>query len=101
MKARDIFGVAVRIVGLVFLYQGLSAVPTALASLCPSMAVPKFYLRNLVPTLFMVGWPLLLGYWLVRGAPWLMRLAYGEDGQEAASTSAAPQAPAHNPLWEK
>jgi hypothetical protein len=88
MKAKDIFGLAVRIAGLILLYQGLTAVPTAIASLCPSVAVPRFYFRNLFPALLMVGWPLAIGYWLVRGAPWLMRLAYREPGTEESSPEA-------------
>ena len=27
----------------------------------------------------MVGWPLLVAWWLVRGAPLLMRLAYRDE----------------------
>ena len=80
MKAKDIFGVAVRFIGLLFLYQSLSAVPSAITSVCP--AFPHFYWKNLLPSLIVVGWPLLVAYWLVRGAPLLMRLAYREDGAE-------------------
>jgi len=93
MKARDIFGLAVRIAGLIFLYQGLASVPNAIASVCPSVAVPRFYFRNLFPSLVMVGWPLLIGYWLVRGAPWLMRLAYGDSpSAEKSAREAEPLA---------
>lgn len=90
MKAKDIFGVAVRFIGLLFLYQSLSAVPTAITSICP--VFPHFYWKNLLPSAIMVGWPMLIAYWLVRGAPLLMRLAYreqtgGADGADAASES--------------
>ncbi len=77
MKAKDIFGLAVRIIGLAFLYQGLTAVPNALTSLFPGFT--HFYWRNLLPSLLIVGWPLLIGYWLVRGARRLMELAYSDD----------------------
>jgi hypothetical protein len=30
----------------------------------------------LLSALFMVGWPLLLAQWLIRGAPLVMRIAY-------------------------
>jgi len=95
MKSKDIFGLAVRIAGLIFLYQGLASVPNAIASLCPSVAVPRFYFRNLFPSLLIVGWPLLIGYWLVRGAPWLMRLAYRDSPEEKSSTACDPLTPSH------
>jgi hypothetical protein len=77
MKSKELFNVAVRMVGLLFLYQGLVTVPTALASICP--VFPHFVFRNLVPSLIMVGWPLLIAQWLIRGAPWLMRWAYRNE----------------------
>ncbi len=79
MKSRDIFDVALRIVGLLFMYQGLTTIPNAIASICP--VFPHFYWKNLLPSVIMVGWPLGLAWWLIRGAPWLMRLAYGRDGE--------------------
>jgi hypothetical protein len=88
MKSKDVFNVAMRIIGLLFLYQGLSAVPTALASICP--VFPHFIFRNLVPSLFMVGWPLAIAYWLVRGAPWLMRLAYRDEPRSSETMSRTP-----------
>ena len=91
MKSKEIFALAVRLIGLLFLYQGLSAVPTAAAGICP--VFPHFYFRNILPGLWLVGWPLLLAYWLVRGAPWLMRLAFssesGEGAQERRESSIA------------
>lgn len=74
MKAKEIFGLAVRIIGLLFLYQGLTAVPNAITSVCPGLT--HFYWRNIFPMALIVGWPLFIGYWLVRGAPRLMNLAY-------------------------
>jgi len=73
--SREIFGLVLRLIGLAFLYQGLNSVPNALTSLSPGFT--HFYWRNLVPTVLIVGWPLFIGYWLVRGAPRLMNLAYG------------------------
>ena len=77
MKAKDIFGLAVRLIGLVFLYQGISMVPTAFSSIFPLF--PHIYWRNIIPSVIMVGWPLLAAYWLIRGAPPINRLAYGEE----------------------
>jgi len=88
MKAKDVFGLIVRLTGLWFLYQGLSGVPTAIAGIFP--VFPHFYARNIVPSLLLVGWPLLLGYWFLRGAPPLARLAYPEES--------GPQPPGRSPL---
>ena len=91
LAARLIFNLFVRLIGLTFLYQGLSAVPNAIASICP--VFPHFYFRNLFPSVLLVGWPILVGYWLLRGAPWLMRLAYPEDTKATEgqfTNSAAP-----------
>lgn len=91
MKPKEIFGLAVRIIGLIFLYQGLSAVPNAIASICP--VFPHFFFRNLWPSFLLIAWPVFLGYWLVRGAPWLMRLAYGEPLPESQEGAVAPSVP--------
>ncbi len=81
--AKELFGLVLRIIGLALIYQGLTAVPNAITSLCPGLT--HFYWRNLFPAVLIVGWPLLVGYWLLRGAPHLMEAAYGrkeEEGQE-------------------
>jgi hypothetical protein len=77
MKAKDIFGLIIRLIGLVFLYQGLSAVPLAVNAFCPRF--PHFVWTNFLPAFIMIAWPLLVSYWMVRGAPPLMRLAYSAD----------------------
>jgi len=55
MKPRDIFKLAVRILGLVFLYHGLSAVPVLLGGIFFGGG------SNPLGVFFMVGWPLLVG----------------------------------------
>jgi hypothetical protein len=77
MKAKDIFGLVVRLIGLAFLYQGLSAVPMAVSAFCPRF--PHFVWTNFLPAFIMIVWPLLVSYWMVRGAPPLMRLAYSTE----------------------
>jgi hypothetical protein len=86
MKSKDVFGIAVRVIGLLFLYQALTQAPSAIAGIW----VPHFYFRNLLSPLFLVGWPLLIAFWLVRGAPWLMRLAYRNEAKENPANPAAP-----------
>jgi len=70
MKSKDIFGLAVRLLGLVFLYHGFSALPTTL----PVVFSGSF--GNTIIGILIVGWPLVVAYWLIRGAPLLMRIAY-------------------------
>ena len=74
MKPKDIFGLAVRGVGLLFLYRGLSMLPTLIPTAFGGPAT--FFMAIL-----MFGWPLLLAYWLLRGAPLIMRIAYPDSAQ--------------------
>lgn len=90
MKSKDVFSVAVRIIGLAFLYQGLSQVPSAFNALFlvfppPSLKYVNF--RSLVPSLIYIAWPLIVAWWMVRGAPWLMRLAYPDEPAPLPSSS--------------
>ncbi len=78
MKSRDILELVVRLVGVVFLYQALAAMPAAIANFCPIF--PHLNFRSLFPSAILVGWPLAVGWYLFKGAPWLMRQAY-PDGQ--------------------
>ena len=80
MKPKDMFSLAVRILGLAFLYQGLLALPTALRF---SLFVANF--GNLIAGVLSVGWPLAVAYWLLRGAPLLMRIAYPETDEPFAN----------------
>ena len=84
MKPRDIFKLAVRILGLAFVYHGLTALPvTASAGLTAIMGgqVDRFVL-----TLLMAIWPLAVAYWLLRGAPLLMHVAYPETTAPSQET---------------
>lgn len=76
MKQIDIFRLAVRLLGLVFIYRGLSAVPLVLAGVFGSFG-------SFMIAILTIGWPLLVAYWLLRGAPLIMHIAYRN---EAASS---------------
>lgn len=80
MKQKEIFNLVLRLIGLLFLYQSLSAVPSAMMSFCP--VFPHFNFRSLLPSMIVVGWPLAVAWWLIRGAPWLMRRAYPAERAE-------------------
>jgi hypothetical protein len=72
MKSKDLFKLAVRLLGLAFLYHGLSGLPAVL---------PLIFSGNIIMSILVVAWPLLVAYWLLRGAPLLIRIAYPEtDG---------------------
>ena len=97
MKTKDIFTLAVRLLGLVFLYHALQTVPAAGAlfiaafphDLGPHVDEPMNFGR-LFSALFMVGWPLFLAQWLVRGAPLIMRIAYPDERREENLAPAVP-----------
>jgi len=77
LAIRGIFILVVRIIGLVFLYQALTSVPLAVANFWNMM--PHFMLQNFIRALWLVGWPFLIAWWMVRGAPWLMRVAFRDE----------------------
>lgn len=90
LTGKDIFGLIVRLIGLRFLYEGLMAVPPAFGSIFP--VFPHLFVRNVVPSLVLVGWPLAAAYWLLRGAPPLMRWAYpGETRTPEAAAAPLSQ----------
>ncbi len=76
MKPQDIFKLAVRLLGLVFLYHVLQTAPMVVGELC--QAVLRLEVVMTLPGLVMIGWPLAVAYWLLRGAPLIMRIAYPE-----------------------
>lgn len=74
MKAKDIFKLAVRILGLVFIYYGLTALPIAASAVVT--AFMGAHVLSFLISLVMAGWPLAIAYWLLRGAPLIARFAY-------------------------
>jgi hypothetical protein len=79
MKPKDMFSLAVRILGLVFVYQGLLSLPGV---------TPMIFSGTLSTALmgaFTLLWPLVVGYWLLRGAPLLMRIAFPDAGGQPES----------------
>ena len=74
MKEKEIFALAVRILGLVFLYHGLSGIPESIArSVLFALDVKSAFSGAEWAN---AGYRLALGFWLVRGAPLLMSIAY-------------------------
>jgi hypothetical protein len=73
MKSKEIFSLAVQLLGLVFLYQGLSALPEIMSIIPPNSA------GNFVSGIIMCGWPLFIAYCLLRGASKLTRFTYPDS----------------------
>ena len=72
MKPRDIFKLAVRILGLIFLYRGLSFFPTLFTGIFGST-------QNAFAMILMCAWPLLVAYWLLRFAAGITQFFYPES----------------------
>ena len=83
MKPRDIFKLAVRVLGLVFLYHGLSALPTVIPLILTSA------IGNFVIGVLMVVWPLAIAWWLIGGATLLTGRAYPQTTEDGGETAAS------------
>ncbi len=77
MKPKDIFGLIVRLLGLIFVYESAKQVPFAISNIFPGFKT--FSGIGILSAFFMVGWPLAVAYWLLRGAPPVSRLAYPDE----------------------
>lgn len=85
MKTKEIFHLGVRLLGLVFLYNGLVNLPGiigAIAGAFPHEIVPGQVqggsFMGLFYAVLMTAWPLFLAWWLIGGAPQIMRIAFPE-----------------------
>jgi hypothetical protein len=74
MTPKSIFSLAVRLLGLAFLFRGLEALP-ALLTIFPAGSFGNF-LNNVVA----IAWPFVVAYWLIQGAPLVVRIAYPNSG---------------------
>ncbi len=74
MRPQDVLKLAVRVFGLVFLYRGLETLPTAVIQFFT--AIPSDSFGMILAGLLMVGWPLAVAYWLLRGAPLSCALSF-------------------------
>jgi hypothetical protein len=77
MRPKQIFELIVRLVGLIFLYEAAEKVPLALTAIFPGFKSISGI--GFLSALFMVGWPLVVAYWMFRGAPPISRLAYPDE----------------------
>jgi len=76
MKPKEIFSLAVRLLGLMFLYQSLSEVPNVLPGMFGNRGM-------FVLGVFVIVWPLVVAFWLFRGAPLIMRIAFRDTPSSA------------------
>ena len=90
MNAKDVFKgifcLVIRLIGLMFLYQALQTLPIAIV---PLYTVPfRLACQDFITRLLMMAWELAVAYWMMRGAPPLLRLAYPDS--ESRVPDAAP-----------
>jgi hypothetical protein len=74
MNPKEILQLGIRLLGLVFLYHGLHALPTAILQFWT--AVVNGSLGGIVPVLVLVAWPFAVAFWLLRGGPPIMQISY-------------------------
>jgi len=74
MNATEIFRLAVRLMGLVFLYRGLEIFPTAVIHFIKSFFAAE--MADALNSLIVCAWPLAVAYWLLAGAPGLFKLIF-------------------------
>ena len=73
MKTKDLFGLAVRIMGLFFLYRGINLAPALIDGFAQSFGSGE--VAGIWETL-KAAWPIFVGLYLVRGAPLLLHWAF-------------------------
>jgi len=71
--AKEILGLVIRLLGVLFFYRAAEGVPLIWRVL--SMGFRHNW-SMLFDSIFMVAWQAALAWWLVRGAPPLMKWAY-------------------------
>ena len=88
MKPKDIFGLAVRLLGLYFLYLGLNA----LAQMLGSDVIESPEKMDIVYALLPVAFELIIGWWLLGGGL-LVRRAYPETARVSENIPSQPNRP--------
>jgi hypothetical protein len=83
---KDIFSLAVRLLGLVFLYLGLSAVPPLL----DFGAIETAARSDIITAFLPIAFDLAVAWWLLDGR-WLIRRAYPEPNNFSAHSSVQGQ----------
>lgn len=82
MKAPQLFALALRLTGLIFLYFALGGLPGGLFKLLDH--VMAFKVWNAIQTLIGIIWPFILAWWFLRGAPLVMQLTYPNEPRDSA-----------------
>jgi hypothetical protein len=73
MKAKEIFGLAVRLLGLFFIYLAARELPVLF-----TQPADKTVVQILLTAAFFAG----VGWWLIGGAPLLLKRAYPEANKQ-------------------
>ncbi len=73
MKTKDFFSLAVRIMGLIFLYRGIDLAPALIDGFARSFGSGE---AAGIWEAIKAAWPIFVGLYLVRGAPLLLQWAF-------------------------
>lgn len=80
MDPQTVLRLGIRILGLVFLYHALMALPRFVLQVL--RLATNFQVEPLLASLLACAWPLLLAIWFLRGAPQLSRwISSGGEGR--------------------
>jgi hypothetical protein len=74
MKPKDILGLVVRLLGVLFLYRAVEAVPMVWRVV--SMGSRAFNWSLFFDSILIVAWQGAVAWWLIKGAPPVMNWAY-------------------------
>ncbi len=77
MKAPQIFDLALRLTGLIFLYFALASLPGGIFKLLDRLVTLSLW--PLIQSIVGIVWPFILAVWFLRGASLVMRLAYPNE----------------------
>ena len=76
MKPKAIFKLAIRLLGLYFLYNGLCAI----GGLIPIVLSGSIF--GALVNVFMCAWQFVVAWWLIGGAPLLIQHAYSSSDED-------------------
>lgn len=82
MDPQTVLRLGIRILGLVFLYHALMAMPRLVVQIL--RLATNFQIEALLSSLLACAWPLLLAIWFLRGAPQLGRWVASGDGDRSS-----------------
>jgi|GEM_PF-2669079 len=81
MNAPQLFSLALRLTGLIFLYFALAGLPGGIFKLLDHLVA--FNLWAVIKVIVGIIWPFLMAWYFLRGAPFVQHLAYPNSARES------------------